>query len=229
MNNGKISRRIPSTEVEAFKEQGWKCGRFGFVVTSEAQKHRNQLATLRADKLRKYGFTDEQVAAERKAGNRWCGPHRRFEPKSAFTTKSHGCCKLAEQTRSLTRKCQRYNITLDWYTTQLNAQGGCCALCPATQYSSVNKGPLAIDHDHRCCPIDSSCGKCVRGLLCAKCNLRVYELERFVEEARIIPTSGSWTECAMDYLGANFTSYLTLAVSETSVASINVDRTVEEA
>jgi hypothetical protein len=46
MNNGKISRRIPSTEVEAFKEQGWKCGRFGFVVTSEAQKHRNQLAAL---------------------------------------------------------------------------------------------------------------------------------------------------------------------------------------
>jgi hypothetical protein len=56
----------------------------------------------------------------------------------------------------------------------------------------------------------------------------VYELERFVEEAQIIPTSSSWTERAMDYLGANFASYLTLAVSETSVTSINVDRTVEE-
>lgn len=29
---------------------------------------------------------------------------------------------------------------------------------------------LVVDHDHRCCPSDRSCGSCFRGLLCMSCN-----------------------------------------------------------
>lgn len=29
---------------------------------------------------------------------------------------------------------------------------------------------FAIDHDHRCCPGERSCGQCVRGIVCRACN-----------------------------------------------------------
>jgi hypothetical protein len=27
-----------------------------------------------------------------------------------------------------------------------------------------------VDHDHACCDGPTSCGKCVRGFICSKCN-----------------------------------------------------------
>jgi hypothetical protein len=44
-----------------------------------------------------------------------------------------------------------------------------CAICGSDQ-------DLVIDHDHNCCPGMWSCGKCVRGMLCRKCNLGIGHL-----------------------------------------------------
>ena len=30
---------------------------------------------------------------------------------------------------------------------------------------------LVVDHDHRCCPGNFTCGKCIRGALCRRCNI----------------------------------------------------------
>lgn len=48
----------------------------------------------------------------------------------------------------------------------------CCKMNPAA----------VVDHDHNCCPgSDKSCGKCVRGLLCKKCNTGIGMLGDSVE------------------------------------------------
>lgn len=61
------------------------------------------------------------------------------------------------------RRIQRHGLSLRQYEEILSKQGGRCATCDSV-------GSLTIDHDHKCCPQEYSCGKCVRGILCSKCN-----------------------------------------------------------
>lgn len=62
---------------------------------------------------------------------------------------------------------QTYNLSRDRYDAILDVQGGQCAgRCGATGRTRR----LAVDHDHSCCSGPTSCGKCVRGLLCKRCN-----------------------------------------------------------
>lgn len=61
----------------------------------------------------------------------------------------------------------RYGITADEYCELLDTQDGACAICGHIAASTFE---LGVDHDHSCCPGKRSCGKCVRGLLCDRCN-----------------------------------------------------------
>lgn len=81
----------------------------------------------------------------------------------------------------------------------VDAQDGLCAVCgqPETtvHYRTGKVQRLAVDHDHYCCPGKKSCGRCIRGLLCERCNTRRLEddpelfrayadyLERYIREA----------------------------------------------
>lgn len=46
--------------------------------------------------------------------------------------------------------------------------------------------PEYVDHDHKCCSGDKSCGKCVRGILCPGCNtgMHYYDKEGWVDNAK---------------------------------------------
>ena len=61
-----------------------------------------------------------------------------------------------------------HKLTTDQYEAILARQGGACAICGTTDPGG--RGGFHVDHDHACCPNPRSCGQCVRGLLCSRCN-----------------------------------------------------------
>jgi hypothetical protein len=68
----------------------------------------------------------------------------------------------------------RYKLTQEQYDEMYERQGGVCAIC---QQPPANGRVLSIDHDHSCCPGLTSCGECVRGLLCTACNTALGKLK----------------------------------------------------
>ena len=62
---------------------------------------------------------------------------------------------------------QVYSLTPGQYAALYAYQGGKCAIC---QRATGVRKRLAVDHDHSCCNGPTSCGRCVRGLLCGTCN-----------------------------------------------------------
>lgn len=71
---------------------------------------------------------------------------------------------------------RRYGIGVVDYEAMLVLQDHRCVTCDQPE-SRVDHENLSVDHDRRCCPGPRSCGKCIRGLLCGRCNrlLGVYE------------------------------------------------------
>lgn len=63
-----------------------------------------------------------------------------------------------------------YSITNHRIQEIFAEQDGRCSICDR-MFKPGKMDNYHIDHDHDCCPGQSSCGKCVRGLLCHHCNV----------------------------------------------------------
>jgi hypothetical protein len=76
-------------------------------------------------------------------------------------------------------RLRRHNITADVYESMFIKQNGVCARCENPETLVINNKlvRLSVDHDHSCCDGRYSCGKCVRGLLCRTCNVRLGYIE----------------------------------------------------
>lgn len=103
------------------------------------------------------------------------------EDKEQFNSKRKECrdCSV------IIKLLQRYGITLEQYNEKLAQQEGHCAICPATP---AEVGTLCVDHDHSCCPTEKTCGNCLRGLLCYRCNAGIGLLDDSVE--KIVAAAG---------------------------------------
>lgn len=63
---------------------------------------------------------------------------------------------------------QRFGIGVEEVLELLKKQDG-CGICHRAEPGTVRW--WHVDHDHACCAGKKSCGKCVRGILCHRCNM----------------------------------------------------------
>lgn len=67
----------------------------------------------------------------------------------------------------------KYRLRQEDFERMLEAQNNKCAVCEV----GFEDTPI-IDHDHKCCDGQVSCGKCVRSLVCVRCNILLGHLEK---------------------------------------------------
>jgi len=100
-------------------------------------------------------------------GRKYCPRCSQWRPVGAFGNHKSRPDGLRYECKDCTRvrsTLDKYGLTVARYDEMVEAQGGACAICstPCTTF--------VVDHDHDCCPGQTTCGKCVRGLLCGTCN-----------------------------------------------------------
>lgn len=70
-----------------------------------------------------------------------------------------------------TKLKQYYSLTVEKRNAMLAEQENRCKVCRVLLDGSTKSLTPNVDHDHGCCPGMRTCGKCIRGLLCGRCNV----------------------------------------------------------
>ncbi len=69
-----------------------------------------------------------------------------------------------------------YRMTLEQYEQILEGQNHTCPIC-----SEVEPRKWHVDHDHSCCSGRNSCGGCIRGIICERCNIHIGYIEKYLQ------------------------------------------------
>jgi hypothetical protein len=97
--------------------------------------------------------------------------------------KEMGIKKWREYRREMSLR-RKYHLPWNKYKEKLKKQNYRC-ICG--QILNIDNGKIKIphiDHNHKCCSGDFSCGKCIRGILCFRCNVVLGFLEH---EPHLLP------------------------------------------
>jgi ATP-dependent helicase YprA (DUF1998 family) len=92
-------------------------------------------------------------------------------PRSPLCVTHHRARRRATRARAHERRtAATYGISGEEYWLLYEAQGGRCLICRKGRGISKR---LAVDHEHHLCddhPPENGCPRCVRALLCGRCN-----------------------------------------------------------
>jgi hypothetical protein len=118
----------------------------------------------RAHCARRLDHKGECRTAEALADHRWQKTERQLTGRAEYLE--------ARRRWNRTSKFNRLGITEEQFNALLEAQGYACAIC-RTPFGDGKR--ICADHDHNCCEKQpkataKTCGRCIRGLLCVKCN-----------------------------------------------------------
>lgn len=141
--------------------------RLSCSVEGCARKHASLgFCSLHYDRFRKTGTVSAEVpprilrdVRRNDAGSRWCHACSQWLPEREFD--SANVCTRCRQVSNFGLNRREWDAIFD-------AQGRCCAICRRTDPGGNG---WHTDHDHSCCAASrSTCGKCLRGILCSGCN-----------------------------------------------------------
>src|SRR6185312_6744612 len=93
--------------------------------------------------------------------------HEYTEENTYRNPQGRRSCRKCGAANSFVERIKRYGLSLKQYVDILAGQNDSCAICSRKFLTEVKEH---IDHDHGCCSGQKSCGRCVRGILCPRCN-----------------------------------------------------------
>ncbi len=148
----KVCSVCKETKDESHYEKNRRCCRSCRSIT---KKKYDQSERGQATK-KKYARTEKARTAAKK--------YQRSKKAQSYRKKYN----QSERGQAVDRKSRlkrKYNMTVEAYDIMFEQQNGVCAICGKSETMRNQHGlcRLAVDHDHK---TDE-----VRGLLCAKCNL----------------------------------------------------------
>jgi hypothetical protein len=167
-------RFCPSVEREPCTLEGCtEPVRWNNLCSGHAQQLRKRKGPGRSiEPLRPRRRRPSGVGVRDTAGRKQCVTCHEWKTELEFSRQklvSDGLdprCRVCANRREVELK---YKLTVGGYLAMVVAQNGCCAICARPPAEGA---ALVVDHDHSCCAygIRRTCGRCVRGLLCATCN-----------------------------------------------------------
>ena len=129
------------------------------------------------------GLPKEKPSYRNADGDKWCNAHKGWLPESQFNRNKYNvdglqrqcraCRKVyADRTKDSSRSqylMRAYNMTPQEFEEMFDSQGRRCLIC-STDTPNGRHSSWCVDHDHTCCPEAKTCGECVRGIICCRCN-----------------------------------------------------------
>lgn len=144
------------------------------------------------ERARRARSTPEGREAKRESNRRARATPEGLEASREASRESKLRARATPEGREAARawsRLSRYGLTEEAFAALIAAQGGRCAICGTDEPGGRT---WHVDHDHACCAGRVTCGgKCIRGLLCHRCNVGV---GMFLDNAETLHAAGDYLE-----------------------------------